>query len=285
MSEPTNAETQVEVGTVRLEIRDDIAIVTLDRPGKLNALTPEMLRDLETVLTEVEGDPAVRAVVLASAGDRVFCAGADIRRFAALDAMGMWSQWTRRGHQVFDRLAGLRQPTIAAIDGNAYGGGLEIALACDLRVLAENATLGLTEVGLGTVPGWGGTQRLPQQIGVTRAKQMVLTGNPIDASTALDWGLVNRLAAADLVLESSLKLAADIATRAPIAVQIAKQILDVAAGASPGMSLEGIAAAATAGVADFTEGLSAFTERRPPAFTGLVSPTDRSHSTPKGEDA
>jgi enoyl-CoA hydratase len=267
MSDPTT-------GTVDLHIDGHLATVTLNRPEKLNALTPEMLDALERAVMAIDAHASVRVAIIASAGDRAFCAGADIKRFSLLDGTQMWAQWTRRGHQVFDRVASLRQPTIAAIDGNAFGGGLELALACDLRILAEDATLGLTEVGLGTVPGWGGTQRLPHQIGVTRAKELVLTGAPITASTALAWGLVNQTVPASQVREKSRELAAALATKAPVAVQMAKQAIDIAQGASPGMPLEGIAAAAAAAVADFAEGLSAYTQRRQPSFTGLATTTN-----------
>ena len=117
---------------------------------------------------------------MTGAGDRSFCAGADIKRFKALQPLDMWAQWTRRGLRVFDHLAELRQPTIAAVSGNAYGGGFELALACDLRVLADDATLGLTEVGIGALPGWGGTGRLRDLVGAGRAKQLIFTGQPAD---------------------------------------------------------------------------------------------------------
>ena len=266
-------------GSVGLDVDGDIATITLNRPEKLNALTPTMLDELEQIVATVDANPSIRVAILASAGDRAFCAGADINLFAQLNGAQMWAQWTRRGHQVFDRVATLRQPTIAAIDGNAFGGGLELALACDLRVLADDAVLGLTEVGLGTVPGWGGTQRLPNQIGATRAKELVLTGAPIPAPTALAWGLVNHAVPRNEVHAKSIELATSIASRAPVAVQIAKQAIDIAQGGPAGMSTEGIGAAATAATSDFAEGLSAFTERRVPAFTGLAptTPTHEGH--------
>jgi enoyl-CoA hydratase/carnithine racemase len=271
MSEPTASP---GAGTVSFSTDGDLATVVLDRPDKLNALTPEMLADLDGVLDTIDRDPGIRAVVIASAGDRAFCVGADIKRFKVLSGAAMWWHWTRRGHQVFDRLAQLRQPTIAAIDGHAFGGGLELALACDLRVISRDATLGLTEVGLGTVPGWGGTQRLPAQIGSTRAKQLMLTGTPIDAATALAWGLVNEVVPPDEVVPAAHKIAEIVAARAPMAVQMAKQAIDIAHGAAPGLVVEGMAAAATAGVSDFAEGLNAFTERRPAHFSGLAQSTD-----------
>lgn len=256
-------------GNVELRVDEDVATVLLNRPEKLNALTPEMLEQLDSIVAVVDANPTLRAVVIVSAGDRAFCVGADINRFKVLDGAAMWWHWTRRGHQVFDRLANLRQPTIVAIDGHAFGGGLELALACDLRVAAEDATLGLTEVGLGTVPGWGGTQRLTEQVGATRAKQLVLTGTPISAQTALSWGLLNQIARKQQVWEAAYTLAASVAVRAPVAVQMAKQAMDIAAGNAPGPAVEGLAAAATAAIPDFAEGLDAFTNRRTPNFTGL----------------
>lgn len=266
---PSSEDFAPAEGRVRLTCEGYIATITLDRPQKLNALTPEMLDELEDVAATVDRDTSVRAVILASSGDRSFCAGADIKRFAVLNGAQMWSAWTRRGHQVFDRLANLRQPTIAAIDGNAYGGGFELALACDLRVMAEGATLGLTEAGLGTVPGWGGTQRLPLLVGDSRAKYALFTAEAITAAEALDWGLVNDVVPAPNVIGRATAVAHQIAQRAPMAVQLAKQAVDVAHGRGSGMAIEGMAAAASAGTPDFAEGLDAFLNRRPPAFTGI----------------
>jgi enoyl-CoA hydratase len=265
-------------GRVLLTTDGYVATITLDRPAKLNALTPEMLDQLEAALASVDADTTVRVVILASSGDRVFCAGADIKRFSVLNGAQMWASWTRRGHQVFDRLAGVRQPTIAAIDGDAYGGGFELAMACDLRILDATASLGLTEVGLGTVPGWGGTQRLPQLVGPARAKYALFTGAPVLADDALAWGLVNELAPRADVLEAARRLATFIATRAPVAVQLAKQAVDLAGTPGGGQAIEGMAAATSAGVEDFAEGLSAFLTRRNPEFTGIEpSPTSEGH--------
>jgi enoyl-CoA hydratase len=261
----------VDNGRVRLEQADGgLAVLVLDRPSKLNALTPEMLTELDTHLAAIDTDEHIRAVVLRSEGERAFCAGADINRFKVLTSTQMWRSWTRLGHQVFDRLSRLRQPTVVAIDGNAFGGGLELALACDLRVMADDAVVGLTEVGLGTVPGWGGTARLAHTVGVTRAKEVLLTGGSIDATTALTWGLVNRVSGRSEVVDRATALARTIAGRAPVAVQMAKQAVDVAAGthSAAGAALESLAAAATGATDDFAEGLNAFTERRQARFTG-----------------
>ena len=260
-----STEAAPEVGEVIVEVTDTTATITLDRPAKHNALTPEMLTQLGSVLADLDGDRTVRVVVVTGAGNRSFCAGADIKRFKALAPLDMWAQWTRLGHRVFDLLAGLRQPTIAAVSGSAYGGGFELALACDLRVVADDATLGLTEVGIGTLPGWGGTGRLRDLVGAGRAKELVLTGEPLTAERALAWGVANQLAAKADVNATAAGLAARIAARAPVAVQMAKQAID-AGGAYTAM--EQIASAATAYTDDATEGFASFAERRPPHYTG-----------------
>ena len=265
MSATAETAAQSDVGRVTVTQDGAVATVTLDRAGKHNALTPEMLTDLDAILARVDADRTVHAVVVAGAGDRSFCAGADIRRFTALQPLEMWATWTRTGLRVFEHLARLRQPTIAAIHGNAYGGGLELALACDLRVLADSATLGLTEVGLGTVPGWGGTGRLPAAIGAARAKEMIFTGTPVEAQQAAGWGLVNHVVPAADVRTTAAALAAQIAGRAPIAVQMAKQAID-SGSAYPFM--EPLAAVATAYTDDAVEGFAAFQEKRAPSFSG-----------------
>ena len=254
-----------EVGQVTVTTDRSVATICLDRPAKHNALTPEMLEQLDAILIDLDADRSVRVVVLTGAGDRSFCAGADIKRFKALHPLDMWAQWTRRGLRVFDHLAKLRQPTIAAVSGNAYGGGFEIALACDLRVLADDATLGLTEVGIGALPGWGGTGRLRDLVGPGRAKELILTGDPLTADQALAWGVASRLAPKAEVISAAQQLAATIATRAPIAVQMAKQAID-SAGAYAEM--EQIAAAATAYTTDAAEGLASFAEKRQPHYRG-----------------
>jgi len=241
---------QVAVGRVSVEVDQAIATICLDRPAKHNALTPEMLQQLEQILIGLDADRTVRVVLVTAAGDRSFCAGADIKRFKALEPLEMWAQWTRLGHRVFDHLAGLRQPTIAAVSGNAYGGGFELALACDLRILADDATLGLTEVGIGTLPGWGGTGRLRDLVGVGRAKELIFTGEPLTAERALVWGaLTNK-----------------IAERAPIAVQMAKQAIDAG---DAYRAIEQVSSAATAFTEDAAEGFASFTEKRDPHYRGI----------------
>ena len=172
-------EARVVVG-----VADRVATVTLHRPAKLNAIDPAMLDQLETVLRALDANDAARVVLVTVAGDRAFCVGADIHAWAALDPLTMGRRWIKDGHRVLDALAGLRQPTIAVINGYCFGGGLEVALACDLRLAGDGSAFAAPEVKLGTVPGWGGTQRLAALIGVARAKQMIFTGGRVAADRA-----------------------------------------------------------------------------------------------------
>ena len=216
----------------------------------------------------IDADPDCRVLLLTAEGDKAFCAGADIHAWGDLGPLGMWRQWIRRGHQVFDRLAGLRQPSIAVLQGIAFGGGLELALACDVRVAAETARFALPETTLGTIPGWDGNQRLTGLIGIGRAKQMVFTGAPITASTAVQWGLVNEVWPQPELRARTQTLAQRIAGNAPIAVQTSKQLLDGSMGVGLGTSLESLASAVNSATADAAEGLDAFRARRTPKFSG-----------------
>jgi enoyl-CoA hydratase/carnithine racemase len=253
---------------VTVAVDGAVATITLDRPEKLNALTAGMLQALEAACGALDRDEAVRAVIVASSSPKAFCAGADMLEWGPLGARGMWQRWIRDGHRVFDRLARLRQPTLAAIGGIAYGGGLELALACDLRIASDAARFAFPEVTVGAVPGWAGSQRLPRVVGVGRAKQLVLLGQPIDAATAAAWGLVAEVVPADRLQPRALELARRIAENAPTAVQAAKQLVDAAAGEGLATTLEALAAGVAAGTADAREGITAFREKRKPKFTG-----------------
>lgn len=259
-------------GHLAVAIAGPVAMITLDRPEKLNALTMAMLEALEAACARIDRDDAVRSVIVASSSPKAFCAGADIVEWAPLGAAGMWARWIREGHRVFDRLARLRQPTIAAIGGLAFGGGLELALACDIRIAAATARFALPEVTIGAVPGWAGTQRLPRLVGPGRAKQLILAGQPIDAATGYAWGLVTEVVAPDQLAPRALELAQRIAQNAPSAVQAAKQLVDAAAGEGVPVALESLAAGFAAGTDDAREGVAAFRAKRAPQFTGRSSP-------------
>lgn len=249
---------------IRLEREGAVAHLVLDRGEKLNALTLAMLAELDDHCRALEGDPGVRAVVLRSALPRAFCAGADVREWSALGAEGMWRRWIAEGHRVFARFAGLPMPTVAAVGGVAFGGGLELALCCDLRVASSEARFALPEVKIGIVPGWGGPARLAALIGPSRTKQMALTGTAIDATTALAWGLVNEVVG-DAASRAGT-LAAEIASGARVAVQVTKQLVDAAAAGVPPATLDALAAGFVAGTDDLAEGVAAFREKRAPRF-------------------
>jgi enoyl-CoA hydratase len=253
-------------GTVTVSHSPDglVATVLIDRAAKLNALTLSMLGDLETRLDDIAASPA-RVVLLRTAGSKVFCVGADIAAFAQLTPVEMWRRWISAGHRVFDRLARLPQPTVAVVDGLAVGGGLELALACDLRVAAATARFGLPEAGLGTIPGWGGTARLTELVGPSRAKQLILTRRQVSAETAQAWGLVNSVAPDDLDAEVGAYVD-DLLGSAPLAQQVAKQLVDAAAAGAPAAIMESLASGFTASTDDFTAGVEAFLTRTSPTF-------------------
>ncbi len=250
-------------GRVSLAVEDGIATLILEREAKLNALNPPLLTELESVLSALDHDANVRVVVITGAGHRAFSVGADIYAWSALEPLDMWRQWVRDGHRILDRLAHLRQPVIAAINGYAFGGGLELALAADIRIAADGASFAMPETKIGTLPGWAGTTRLPRTIGIARAKQMIFTGARIDAATAERWGLVNEVVPAAELMDRTRAMATEIAMNAPIPVQLAKAAIDGQA-----VVLEAFAGALAAGTNDGQEGLAAFREKRPPRFDG-----------------
>jgi enoyl-CoA hydratase/carnithine racemase len=258
MTEESPAE-----GRVTLSIQEAVAILTLDRAAKLNALGPEMLADLERHIAAIDRDNDVRAVILTGAGERAFCVGADVNAWAALEPLDMWRRWIREGHRVLQRLASLRQPTIAAVNGYAFGGGLELALAADIRIAGEAAVFAMPETRIGTLPGWAGTTRLPEAIGAARAKQMIFSGARIDAVMAERWGLVNEVVAGDGLMSRAREMALEIAANAPISVQLAKAAIDGDAAA-----LEAMAGALAASTEDGREGIASFREKRAPRFRG-----------------
>lgn len=241
--------------------------LTLNRPDKLNAIDSPMLDALEQILGEIEADPDCRAVVLSGAG-RAFSAGADIKEWTALAPLEFSRVWGQRGHVLFDRLAALRPPVVAAINGIAFGGGLEIALCADIRIASTAARIGLPEVTIGNVPGWGGTQRAPRLIGAGRAKQLILSGQPVDAARAEAWGLVNEVVEPEALLPRARELAQAIAANAPIAVQAAKRLIDAGLPDSHAIALEGAAGVMCGMTEDAREGRQSFLERRPPRFEG-----------------
>jgi len=245
-----------------------ITTIRLENPP-LNLVTVELTRSLDRALADVESDPDVRCVVLTGTGERAFCAGSDVKEFESLHGrVGEGKLLLEKA--VYRRIARLPVPTIAAIQADALGGGLELALCCDLRVADERAKLGLPEVRLGVMPGSGGTQRLPRIVGIAKAKELILMGEIISASAALEIGLVNRVTAAGRAVDEAMKMAETIAERGPLAVREAKQALDLA-GDMPldeGLARELDASEKIFASRDMLEGAQAFFEKRAPRFTG-----------------
>jgi len=258
---------------VRCDIRDDgIAVLTLSNPP-LNLVSRAMTQALGQTLDAVSADPAVRAVVLTGAGDRAFCAGSDIVEFQPLMQPGrIIPEKLALQHQVFAQLDSLPKPTVAAIHGLAFGGGLEIAVCCDLIVADARARFALPEIKLGVFPGSGGPVRVTRRIGAGRAKEMMLLGEPIAADTALAWGLVNRIAPAGQTLPAALELAATLAQRPPLAMALCKQAIGLAFDAP---QHDAIAAALPLSERVFTsaearEGVRAFLTKQTPCFPNAL---------------
>jgi enoyl-CoA hydratase len=244
-----------------------ISTLTVNRPAALNALNRSVLEQIAHVLREVRRDPSVRVLVVTGAGDRAFVAGADIAAMAKMTTTeGL--EFTRLGHRVMHTLEDLAIPTVAAVNGFALGGGVELAMACDLVVASEKARFGQPEINLGLIPGFGGTQRLPHRIGHAKARELIMTGDMIDAKTALGLGLVNQVVAPDQLLDTVHKLAEKLASKSAVALRQAKAALRASCTMEEdaGLRFEQEAFGITFASADRVEGTNAFLEKRPPAW-------------------
>lgn len=260
-----------EMGFTTLLVEGDgpIQTVIFNRPDKLNALDRTVLEELEAAVRQAADDPTVRVVVLTGMGDKAFVAGADIGEFVGRSpAQG--TALARRGQTLFDRIEKLPKPVIAAVNGYALGGGCELAMACHLRVASSKARFAQPEVKLGLIPGYGGTQRLPRLVGRARALDLLLTGRMIDAATALEWGLVNRVVEPAQLLEAAKALASEILAVSPVAVASCLQA--VAAGMElpleRGVEVEAELFGRCFSSEDMKEGTAAFLEKRSPSFPG-----------------
>lgn len=253
-------------GLLRLTRDGHLATLVLDRPDKLNALTPAMIAGLEDAADEIENAHDIRAVILTASGGRAFCVGADIGAWSALEPLDMWRRWVRTGHRAFDRLARLRQPLIAVLNGHALGGGLELAATADLRIAEVGARLGLPEAGIGTVPGWSGTQRLVRRVGPQSVRRLALTGEPVDCDTALRIGLVDEVCGQGQGLARAHTIAQSIVARSPVSVALAKQLINIAEGEETASAAEAMAGALAAYTDDGREGVASFREKRKPVF-------------------
>jgi enoyl-CoA hydratase len=255
--------------TLRFETGGHLGIMTLNRPERLNALSKQLTLDLMELVGQLESDDDIRVVIVTGEG-RAFCAGADIKERAENPGDFSIQRSSRLISPTFRRLERLPQVTIAAINGPAAGGGLELAMACDLRIASTTARMGLPEITLGILPGAGGTQRLPRLVGPARAKQMMLFGTLIDATQAHEWGIVNELAEPDELMPKARKWADVLLERPPISLSNIKWAVNVAmdADVDTGISFEQRASTIVAMTEDRVEGSNAFVEKRKPKFEG-----------------
>jgi enoyl-CoA hydratase/carnithine racemase len=252
---------------VTFEHDGPIGTITLRRPEKFNALDIPMLRALEAALDEAELATDVRVVLLCGEG-KGFCAGGDVEAWSAMSAADFQVKWVRYGHRVFDRLARLRQPTIAVLSGHALGGGLELAAACDLRVAERQIKLGFPETSIGVVPGWSGTQRAVRRFGAQAVRRMALGGEVFTAPEALALGIVDRVVDTGAALAEAKAWAGRIAARAPLATEAAKLAIAIAEGEEIAASTEALASGFIALTNDLKAGTEAFRNKRNPEFSG-----------------
>jgi len=252
-----------------LELDGPLATLIINRPEKMNAINNATAEEIDQALDEVYNNSELRVMILTGAGEKAFVAGADIHELARRDTVLGRSE-TRRRQEIYTRIEQLEIPSIAAINGWALGTGLELAMACTLRLASEKAKLGQPEVKLGIIPGAGGTQRLPKLVGMGRALEMVLIGDPVDARQACEMGLVNRVVAPDELMTAARAMAKTLAARPKMAVQYGKEaVLRFCEGSlAQGLAHESYLHALSCGTQDKKEGVSAFLEKRKPVFTG-----------------
>ncbi len=246
-----------------------IAYLTVNRPDQMNILTLALQEEMFSALDVIEGDEELRVLVLTGAGEKAFMAGADIKELQARDFI-VARQQTQRRQQLYNRFSEMKIPVIAAINGFAFGAGLELILACTLRIAGEEASIGALEINLAIIPGEGGTQRLPRLVGFGRAMEMVLTGVPINAKEAYRIGLVNKVVPKEELMNAARETAHSLALKAPVALQCAKEAVNrsMEVGLYEGLAHESYLHAYTCATEDKEEGISAFLQKRKPVYKG-----------------
>jgi len=252
-----------------VDVSDRIATITINRPKSLNALNRATMQELSDALEEIAGGKEIGVVLLTGAGEKAFVAGADVsemREFTPLEVL----EFSRFGHGILGNIERLPQPVIGVINGFALGGGCELAMACDILVASDNAKFGQPEVNLGIIPGWGGTQRLPRLVGRNIAKEIVLTGEMFSAQRAYEIGLVNRVVAQADLMETAREIARKILEKGPVAVSIAKSVMNsgIDLDLDSACAIEANAFAIMFSTGDGAEGMTAFLERRKANFQG-----------------
>lgn len=259
----------MEFKNILYDKRDGIATIIINRPAVLNVLNEETMREIIQALEDAEKDENLRVLVLTGIGEKAFCAGLDLKSVKEISPAKMW-ELSRFLHKVTLALEEHGKPVIAAINGFALGGGLEIAMACDIRIASENARFGMPEVNVGLIPGGGGTQRLPRLVGKGLAKELIFTGKIIDAKTAESMGLVNKVVPFNDLKVAVEEFAKEIMGKPTFAIKLAKQLINASGEVDlrTGLAYEAEAAGLIASTEDFKEGVSAFIEKRKPDFKG-----------------
>jgi enoyl-CoA hydratase len=255
---------------VLVDREDGIAVVTINRPDKFNALNEEVVADISAAMDELAEDDEVRAIVLTGAGEKAFVSGADIGLLRDLESPQAAADHSRRGQALTLKIEHLPKPVIVAMRGYALGGGLELAMACDIRIAADSAKLGQPEMNLALSPGYGGTQRLPRLVGKGMAKLMLLTGDMIDAEEALRIGLVQRVVPGAELMTEAKALAHKLAEKSPLSMAACKRAVNLGleTDLERGLSIEAMEFGALSATEDYQEGTAAFLEKRKPVFKG-----------------
>ena len=258
-----------EMQNLLYSVEDGIATITINRPKALNALNIDVFNELSPLLDEIKENKDIKVVILTGSGEKSFVAGADILYMLPMSS-AEGKAWGQVGQGVLNKIEALPQPVIAAINGFTFGGGCEIAMACDIRVASEKAVFGQPEVALGIIPGFAGTQRLPRLVGKGIAKEILLTGDPIKADEAYRIGLVNKLYAPEELMDGAKDMAKRIMKNAPYAVQLCKEAVNVGmeVDLAAGQQYEGSLFGITCSTEDKKEGMTAFAEKRKATFVG-----------------